>query len=44
MRRFIFFASADRVHGFSIRDLTIDVEIPRTADVVVEFTATQASH
>jgi hypothetical protein len=27
-----------------IRDLKIDVEIPRIADVVVEFTATQASH
>ena len=34
--------SADRVHGFSIRDLKIDVEIPRTGDVVVEFTAPPA--
>jgi cytochrome c oxidase subunit 2 len=31
--------SADRVHGFSIRDLKIDVQIPRSGDVVVEFTA-----
>ena len=34
--------SADRVHGFSIRDLKIDVEIPRTGDVVVAFTAPPA--
>lgn len=31
--------SADRVHGFSIRNLNIDVQIPRGGDVVVEFTA-----
>lgn len=31
--------SGDRVHGFSIRDLNIDVQIPRSGDVVVEFTA-----
>ena len=31
--------SGDRVHGFSIRDLKIDVQIPRSGDVVVEFTA-----
>ena len=31
--------SVDRVHGFSIRDLNIDVQIPRSGDVVVEFTA-----
>ena len=31
--------SADRVHGFSIRDLKIDVQIPRSGNVVVEFTA-----
>jgi cytochrome c oxidase subunit II len=31
--------SADRVHGFSIRDLNIDVQIPRGGNVVVEFTA-----
>jgi heme/copper-type cytochrome/quinol oxidase subunit 2 len=34
--------SADRVHGFSIRDLKIDVQIPRSGDVVVEFTAPRA--
>jgi heme/copper-type cytochrome/quinol oxidase subunit 2 len=34
--------SADRVHGFSIPDLKIDVEIPRTGDVVVAFTAPPA--
>ena len=34
--------SADRVHGFSIRDLKIDVQIPRTGEVVVEFTAPRA--
>src|SRR4029079_10311555 len=31
--------SADRVHGFSIRDLHIDAQIPRSGNVVVEFTA-----
>jgi heme/copper-type cytochrome/quinol oxidase subunit 2 len=31
--------SADRVHGFAIRDLKIDVQIPRSGNVVVEFTA-----
>ena len=31
--------SGDRVHGFSIRDLNIDVQIPRSGNVVVEFTA-----
>jgi len=31
-----------RVHGFSIRDLSIDVQIPRSGDVVVEFTAPRA--
>ena len=34
--------SADRVHGFSIRDLNIDVQVPRSGDVVVEFTAPRA--
>jgi len=34
--------SVDRVHGFSIRDLSIDVQIPRSGDVVVEFTAPRA--
>jgi heme/copper-type cytochrome/quinol oxidase subunit 2 len=34
--------SADRAHGFAIRDLTIDVQIPRSGDVVVEFTAPRA--
>ena len=34
--------SLDRVHGFSIRDLNIDVQIPRSGDVVVEFTAPRA--
>ena len=34
--------SADRVHGFSIRDLNIDVEIPRSGNVVVEFIAPRA--
>lgn len=31
--------SSDRVHGFRIRDLNIDVRIPRNGRVVVEFTA-----
>jgi cytochrome c oxidase subunit 2 len=31
--------SADRVHGFSIRDLHIDVQIPRSGNIAVEFTA-----
>ena len=34
--------SVGRVHGFSIRDLSIDVQIPRSGDVVVEFTAPRA--
>ncbi len=34
--------SADRVHGFSIRELNIDVQIPRSGNVVVEFTAPRA--
>jgi heme/copper-type cytochrome/quinol oxidase subunit 2 len=34
--------SADRVHGFSIRNLNIDVQIPRSGNVVVEFTAPRA--
>ena len=34
--------SADRVHGFAIRDLKIDVQIPRSGEVVVEFTAPRA--
>jgi cytochrome c oxidase subunit 2 len=34
--------SADRVHGFSIRDLNLDVQIPRSGNVVVEFTAPRA--
>jgi len=34
--------SVDGVHGFSIRDLNIDVQIPRSRDVVVEFTAPRA--
>jgi cytochrome c oxidase subunit 2 len=31
--------SSDRVHGFRIRDLNIDVRIPRSGKAVVEFTA-----
>ena len=31
--------SSDRVHGFAIRDLKIDVQIPHGDSVVVEFTA-----
>jgi len=31
--------SADRVHGFAIRDLKIDVQIPRQGEVTVEFVA-----
>jgi cytochrome c oxidase subunit II len=31
--------SGDRVHGFAIRELNIDVQIPRKGNVVVEFTA-----
>lgn len=31
--------SADRVHGFAIRELKVDVQIPRSGYVVVEFTA-----
>lgn len=34
--------SSDRVHGFAIRDLNVDVQIPRTGNVVVEFTAPRA--
>ena len=34
--------SSDRVHGFAIRDLKIDVQIPRRGNVVVEFTAPPA--
>jgi cytochrome c oxidase subunit 2 len=34
--------SVDRVQGFPIRDLSIDVQIPRSGDVVVEFTAPRA--
>jgi cytochrome c oxidase subunit II len=35
--------SADTVHGFAIRDLKIDVEVPRGgAPMVVEFTAPRA--
>ena len=34
--------SSDRVHGFAIRDLKIDVQIPRSGNVVVEFTAPRA--
>ena len=34
--------SADRVHGFAIRDLKIDVQIPRGGESVVEFTAPRA--
>ena len=34
--------SADRVHGFSIPDLKVDVQIPRSGNVVVEFTAPRA--
>jgi len=30
------------VHGFAIRDLKIDVQIPRSGNVVVEFTAPRA--
>jgi cytochrome c oxidase subunit 2 len=31
--------SADRVHGFAIRDLNIDVQIPRSGNAIVEFRA-----
>ena len=34
--------SSDRVHGFAIRDLKIDVQIPRNGNIVVEFTAPRA--
>jgi cytochrome c oxidase subunit 2 len=34
--------SADRVHGFAIPDLKIDVQVPRSGAVVVEFTAPRA--
>src|SRR5919204_3237145 len=34
--------SSDRVHGFAIRDLKIDVQIPRSGNVVIEFTAPRA--
>lgn len=34
--------SADRVHGFAIRELDIDAQIPRSGSVVVEFTAPPA--
>jgi len=34
--------SADRVHGFAIHALKIDVQIPRSGNVVVEFTAPRA--
>lgn len=34
--------SSDRVHGFAIRDLKIDVQIPRGGNIVVEFTAPRA--
>lgn len=34
--------SADRVHGFSIRDLNVDVQIPRGGNAVVELTAPRA--
>jgi cytochrome c oxidase subunit II len=34
--------SGDRVHGFSIRDLNVDVQIPPGGEVVVEFTAPRA--
>jgi heme/copper-type cytochrome/quinol oxidase subunit 2 len=30
------------VHGFAIPDLKIDVQIPRSGNVVVEFTAPRA--
>lgn len=31
--------SSDRVHGFAIHDLKIDVRIPRSGNVVLAFTA-----
>jgi cytochrome c oxidase subunit II len=31
--------SVDRVHGLSIRGLKIDVQIPRSGNVVIEFAA-----
>jgi heme/copper-type cytochrome/quinol oxidase subunit 2 len=34
--------SSDRVHGFAIRELKIDVQIPRNGTIVVEFTAPRA--
>lgn len=34
--------SADRVHGFAVPDLNIDVQIPQNGNVVVEFTAPRA--
>jgi cytochrome c oxidase subunit 2 len=34
--------SGDRVHEFAIRDLKIDVQIPRSGNVVGEFTVPRA--
>jgi cytochrome c oxidase subunit 2 len=34
--------AADRLHGFAIRDLKIDEQIPRGGDITVEFTAPRA--
>jgi cytochrome c oxidase subunit 2 len=34
--------SADQGHGFAIRDLNIDAQIPRSGNVIVEFTAPRA--
>src|SRR3954453_8362980 len=34
--------SSDRMHGFAIRELKIDVQIPRNGTIVVEFTAPRA--
>src|SRR5579864_671739 len=47
-RRFMFepvrlvLRSADTVHGFTVRNLKIDVQIPKGEPVVVEFTAPPA--
>ena len=34
--------SADRAHGFAIHAMKIDVQVPRSGNVVVEFTAPRA--
>jgi cytochrome c oxidase subunit II len=34
--------AADRLHGFAIRGLKIDEQVPRGGDITVEFTAPRA--